>query len=97
MRPRLITAENPRPRHARRRKQSRFNEAAAHHRGEHDGRAALNPATACFNEAAAHHRGERARTLRACGTDYASMRPRLITAENPPRSPSRRPTTRPLQ
>ena len=36
----------------------------------------------CFNEAAAHHRGERSRVDPAARRSAASMRPRLITAEN---------------
>ena len=39
--------------------------------------------TSCFNEAAAHHRGEQERALAGATWPVdASMRPRLITAEN---------------
>ena len=59
MRPRLITAENrhvPRP---VRPVSCRFNEAAAHHRGEPaEGGSCHRASRRRFNEAAAHHRGE---------------------------------------
>ena len=58
MRPRLITAENPR---------AGWREAGI-------GRS--------FNEAAAHHRGEQAVGRGQRAVPGASMRPRLITAEN---------------
>ena len=58
MRPRLITAENGRP--------------------------IILPSVYFprFNEAAAHHRGERRLDEELLGHGLASMRPRLITAEN---------------
>ena len=80
MRPRLITAENVVPSGWPAELLIRFNEAAAHHRGERtagagDGRrrpASMRP----------HHRGERRRTRHGPREQGASMRPRLITAEN---------------
>ena len=86
MRPRLITAENVRRTHYRHLPVPRFNEAAAHHRGERSRPRPNRLGTACFNEAAAHHRGERpGRVAAGAVPDRASMRPRLITAENAPR------------
>ena len=83
MRPRLITAENIRRRPGRPPRAARFNEAAAHHRGERAPREPAAPRPPCrFNEAAAHHRGERLPDAAAPLTETASMRPRLITAEN---------------
>ena len=83
MRPRLITAENPPARSRGPTDDRRFNEAAAHHRGERRyGRRATRVSTSCFNEAAAHHRGEHPRVPIDVGVRAASMRPRLITAEN---------------
>ena len=82
MRPRLITAENARRASAGSMARTRFNEAAAHHRGEHALSRPFLPLTTCFNEAAAHHRGERPGQTYDLPDDDASMRPRLITAEN---------------
>ena len=107
MRPRLITAENraaaPRRGGARARfneaaahhrgeppqavglgrRHRRFNEAAAHHRGEPYTRRVIASTRICFNEAAAHHRGEPFDPDDSpFNTSSASMRPRLITAEN---------------
>ena len=82
MRPRLITAENT-PHAAQLRPEAKsFNEAAAHHRGEHGCRGWPAAGCACFNEAAAHHRGEPGRADLDALPEAASMRPRLITAEN---------------
>ena len=58
MRPRLITAEN-----------------APHSRSS-------IARVIGFNEAAAHHRGEHGHAGRSSEAQGASMRPRLITAEN---------------
>ena len=60
MRPRLITAENG---------------------SGHD--LPFPPRPPRFNEAAAHHRGERFQAEEHLRGAVASMRPRLITAENP--------------
>ena len=59
-----------------------FNEAAAHHRGKPAWSASDGCAPVCFNEAAAHHRGKHLAGVDNCLTREASMRPRLITAEN---------------
>ena len=60
-----------------------FNEAAAHHRGKREWRVRVRGRHPRFNEAAAHHRGKLAcRPRRAMARREASMRPRLITAEN---------------
>ena len=61
----------------------RFNEAAAHHRGEQTLTIVNLYAVRCFNEAAAHHRGELIEKVTKEADRAASMRPRLITAENP--------------
>ena len=84
MRPRLITAENRGGVGGGQSGPRRFNEAAAHHRGEHPRNGATDLwKSAGFNEAAAHHRGEHgARDDAAGDRRAASMRPRLITAEN---------------
>ena len=66
-----------------------FNEAAAHHRGERAPAVAGVPETGGFNEAAAHHRGERTVSGNVVTQIAASMRPRLITAENAPRDAQR--------
>ena len=84
MRPRLITAENARRRRRGRPGGYRFNEAAAHHRGERPvdalplvGQvASMRPRLIT-----AENSGE---ALDALIGSYASMRPRLITAENSP-------------
>ena len=83
MRPRLITAENGPDDDDRHALLVGFNEAAAHHRGEQPKKARDVTRGSRFNEAAAHHRGERLhRAGRWKGNGSASMRPRLITAEN---------------
>ena len=84
MRPRLITAENCASTASGCARCPCFNEAAAHHRGELTRHPrGSRPRGSRFNEAAAHHRGERAADPSVIATWFvASMRPRLITAEN---------------
>ena len=83
MRPRLITAENPLRSPTRRGSRQCFNEAAAHHRGERRTFGLFSACSRSFNEAAAHHRGEHVgQRAKRVGELVASMRPRLITAEN---------------
>ena len=82
MRPRHYTAENRFGRAPRDSRRSRFNEAAALHRGKLGSSRETPPRRCCFNEAAALHRGKRFVRLRSGIGGLASMRPRHYTAEN---------------
>ena len=82
MRPRLIAAENLAWSPTSRRGTNSFNEAAAHRRGKHEMGAAKHGGLGGFNEAAAHRRGKRSGRLMTDEEKKASMRPRLIAAEN---------------
>ena len=83
MRPRLITAENPTCQRRSGRSAARFNEAAAHHRGERRVRGLVEEAAMTASMRPRLITAENAKRKECDGKIHgASMRPRLITAEN---------------
>ena len=83
MRPRVIPAENPAEQRMETLSAVRFNEAAGNPRGKRRDRSLSQfPSLDRFNEAAGNPRGKRCSTNRHTSSGGASMRPRVIPAEN---------------